>query len=1256
MSWKFLLSCLILLTIGVSGLELLDQRIVEVNQKLKSVELRVYIEHFENGFNDYIENLKVNFSLFKVFKPNQLNKKLLTEHYFNYIELYPSLESMYMLTNNSIEYSLFRNYQHNIKEFNSEQKAKINSGIQKTLREHSVTVSKPLNFFDNKTNYIIFFIPVQSEANNKVLMALFNLNTIIEQYISTVTKVENATVNIKTASGKLIYGPNIDKLSGDMIIEVFSTPLGEWKLTVLFKNPLQFQYLRRLIWILGFALMFFLVFYMLIIERKNNALIKNYDELKATEQKLKLQYQRELLLREIIQEIHSPKDISNLLNFICVKLGDFFHIDYLGFIDNKDVAEIKFEYLSSEIKQGFMEETIPKDSQIFDYLANQKQIFISNNIQNDKSAMAQEIAGKFRSLKAIIIFPVIHDQDVLAFLFFACVQPKQLLNNEEIEYIKAATSQIAIAMHQSDLICQLNLTSETIKESYYQELCMKNIVQTIRTSIDITEVAYYVNKELGKFLNLDKIAMIELDDDKKEVISLKGEYVSSEELVPFEANEKFMFQFNKMFKNLPTQYKTTQVAYSDSREFFIKVLNKPIEEVFSEEFFLKSFVITPIIYQHKLFGSLNIAQVKYYRNWKASELEFLAKVAEQLAIGMYQMKLYDELKKFTDKQVIITKIFEVIRSSIDIDEILWNACNEIGSFLKVDRCSIIEHSLNSYLSDPIKYEYLSNRDLTESIGLVANINPDHSYAFNCILNEKRPFMIDEVGEDSGIIRFINKENYIQEFNIKSILILPIIYGEDVLASIYLCQCFYVRRWTDSEVYFLNSITNQIAIAIYQARLFKELNLAHKKLLTSYQKEQTVRRILEVVRSSLDLTQIYKDITGEIGKVLAVNNCFFVEYDIENDKFLPINVEYRSGESTLSVTDHFSFDNVSKLELLSKIIKIGKKPFIVDDVENFYIDNEEIRQLKKLGAKSVILLPIAYQNKPLGLFVVTQTDYKRCWKSDEIEVLTIVADQVGIAISQVKMYEHVQEMSRLKSEFLASVSHELKTPLNSIIVLSEIMQKKDTIKSLEEQNELLQIIHSSGEELLMHINNILEMAKVESTKKDADYQFFSLQELIDEIILYTKPLADEQSIRLIVDIEKNLNDEIYSDRKLLKSTVNNLINNAIKFTDEGQVELKIQQVNKDYVKQLDLNIVNSNNSNNYLLISIKDTGIGIEKEFHKLIFDEFRQVENVEVRKYGGTGLGLAICKKSIAILGGTIWLDSTPGLGSEFKVLVPLTN
>ncbi|MEW5822596.1 MAG: GAF domain-containing sensor histidine kinase [Cyanobacteriota bacterium] len=1253
MSWKFLITCFILLIIGFTGLQIIDQRIVDVNKKITSIEKQIYIDNFKININNYFENLKVNLSLLQSLNSEQITRKWLAEFVTNYASLYPAFDSLYLINNNKIEYPFSKNYKHLITDLTYDQKVNIKSDLEKALNEDIIILSKPLNFFNDNNLYVLFYIPIQSPKKSNFLLAIFNLNQIIDRNINSITGLGDVYLNIRTVSDKLIYGNNLENVSGDrIIIEGIKTPVGEWELEIVVKKSQQFYYLRQLIWVLGFALLAFLVFYMLNVDRKNAALTQNFNDLKNTELKLKTQYKRELFLRRIIEKIHTEENFYQLLDYFCSDLREFLNLDCIAFFELNPNPKVKKSYINQQINQNIQNQEIPKNSSLYNLLIKEKKLFMSNDIFKNNSTEDHElVSSNFKVFKSAMFIPLTYNDEVIGLFYFANKDFKDFENNDEIDFIQSVLAQIAIAMYQADLHLELDTRSQTIIESISQDQCLKNIVQVIRTSLNLNEMAYFVDKEIATFLKVEKAFIIELIDSQEELLSFKGEFNNNENLKKITHFNKFYDQFKTILTKVPSNVLNRQLVYPNAEDFYKEYLNSTQDSILAKEFQAKSFVSTPIYFQNKLFGFLTLTNITSHFNLKPSELEFLLKVSEQLAIAMYQIKLYEELKKFTDKQVITNKIFEVIRSSIDIDEILWNSVHEIGIYLQTDRCGIIEYNPDSYKTSPYTHEYLSKREYKSARNFIMSVDPDNSYAFHCLLNEKRPFVLDDISEltdthDSSEIML-----FLKQYNVKSFLVLPITYVNDVLAFLMLCQCETTRRWNDSDIYFLKTITNQIAIGMHQAKLFYELNQANKKLLDSYKKEQTVRKILEVIRSSFDLKEIFKDITHVIGVNLEVNRCYFMEYDIEKDKFLPPEIEYKSGDDVKSMIGREITQN--EIKISSNLLKKRSVPFVIDNFEEFNIPNMDFKTAQEVGTKSLVIVPVINQDMPLGVFIVSQTDKIRTWTIDEIEVLRVIADHLAIAISQIKMYEYVRETSRLKSEFLASVSHELKTPLNSIIVLSELMQDDSSTKSVEERIELLKIIHSSGQELLEHINNILDMAKVEFTKKKANYKNFDIKELAKEIQLLTQPIADDKKINLNLHFDENLPDQIFSDRELIKFILNNLMNNAIKFTNEGFVELNVKIAQKNSLESLNLQINNLKNDN-YLILSVKDSGIGIDEQYHSQIFDEFRQIEDAEVRKYSGTGLGLSICKKSVDILNGEIIVKSSLGSGSEFTVIIPL--
>ena len=258
---------------------------------------------------------------------------------------------------------------------------------------------------------------------------------------------------------------------------------------------------------------------------------------------------------------------------------------------------------------------------------------------------------------------------------------------------------------------------------------------------------------------------------------------------------------------------------------------------------------------------------------------------------------------------------------------------------------------------------------------------------------------------------------------------------------------------------------------------------------------------------------------------------------------------------------------------------------------------------------------------------------------------------NLRLAKLEIEEKVKAIeitSRYKSEFLANMSHELRTPLNSILVLSQIIGDKEvnsvfTNKHLEYANT----IHSSGEDLLGLINDILDLSKVEAGKIDLVLEPVNVLDLSKYVDRSFMHMAEKKGIGLEFKIGENLPETIISDETRIHQILNNLLSNAFKFTQEGEVTFSIHLPTEDE------KLIYKNIDNKSICISISDTGIGIPEEQLSVIFDAFRQSDGTISRKYGGTGLGLSISKGLANNLGGEIYLQSELGKGSVFTLVLP---
>lgn len=249
----------------------------------------------------------------------------------------------------------------------------------------------------------------------------------------------------------------------------------------------------------------------------------------------------------------------------------------------------------------------------------------------------------------------------------------------------------------------------------------------------------------------------------------------------------------------------------------------------------------------------------------------------------------------------------------------------------------------------------------------------------------------------------------------------------------------------------------------------------------------------------------------------------------------------------------------------------------------------------------------------------------------------------LEVTKLELEERTKQLqltSKYKTEFLANISHELRTPLNSLLILAQILLENKENNLTEKQKEYANTIHAAGKDLLNLINDILDLAKIESGKIDIKRNEMEIGDLVSFITNQFEPLANRKNLEYIVEVASNIPGFVYTDTQKVYQILKNLLSNAIKFTVKGKVRVFVKRT--------------MHLQGEYIAFVVADTGIGISKENQELIFEAFQQVDGTTSRQYGGTGLGLSISKELAGLLSGFITVESTEGKGSTFTFYLPV--
>jgi signal transduction histidine kinase/CheY-like chemotaxis protein/PAS domain-containing protein len=593
---------------------------------------------------------------------------------------------------------------------------------------------------------------------------------------------------------------------------------------------------------------------------------------------------------------------------------------------------------------------------------------------------------------------------------------------------------------------------------------------------------------------------------------------------------------------------------------------------------------------------------------------------------------------------LLSDIGKEITASLDLNTILFRLYERVNQIVDASifgvglyrpEKRVIEYSLA--IENGIRYAPYTR-----------SIEDKNQLAVWCI-DHRKPILLNDVATESSkyIASYDHGTRTLEDGSAaqppSSMIYLPLI-AQDRVLGVLSVQSFKKNAYTEQHLSLLENLAAYTTIALDNANAYQTINHREREVSERAAELVTINRITQALASQLDRDRLIQFVGDQVRDVFHAPVVYLALLDRPT---MMLHFPYTWGEEAPP--------RPFGTGLTSQIVRTGQPLLINEDLDA----NRQKMGIEKVGRSTASYLgvPIHSGGQTIGVISVQSTDEEGRFTEADQRLLSTIASAVGVAFYNARLFDEArqaraaaEDADAAKSSFLSTVSHELRTPLTSVLGFAKIIRRRlqerlfplitgDDRKVQQAKQQVIEnldVVVSEGERLTKLIDDVLDLAKIEAGKFTWNLGTVSIADVIERATAATASLFEAKRLHLIRDVDLDL-PPITGDQDRLIQVVINLISNAVKFTDSGSIACAAHQ------------------RENELVVSVKDSGIGIAANDQSKVFEKFKQVGDTLTDKPKGTGLGLPICKEIVEYHGGRIWVESEPGRGSTFLFTLPIT-